>query len=108
MNVIKYSFTVASNCATYVAHVVTLSTFGDHVSLNVYVYCCVLVFVGVAQLYAGVVQYATIHDWITFQSPSLNVIKYSFTVASNWAMYVAHVVTDWISGLHVSLNVYVY
>ena len=46
-NVIKYSFTVLSNCAVYVAHVVTATTAGLHVSLNVYVYCAVAVFVGV-------------------------------------------------------------
>ena len=80
---IRYLFTIELNCAVYVAHVVTFSIAGLHVSLNVYVYCAVAVFVGVAHVYSGVSPYATIHVWIVFPSPSMNVIRYSFVVELN-------------------------
>jgi hypothetical protein len=51
---IVYLFTVELNSAVYVAQVVTDSIFGNQVSLKVYVYCAVLVLVGVAHEYIGI------------------------------------------------------
>ena len=105
IQVIVYLFTVESNCAVYVISPVTDEIVGDHVSLNVYVYCAVAVFVGIAHVYAGVSPYDTVSVHITMSFQSFHVIVYSFTVESNCAVYVISPVTDEIDGDQVLLNV---
>ena len=74
-------------------------------------YCASAAFVGVAQLYVGVVPYSTIHVCSVVPFQFLNVIKYLFVVLLNCAVIVqSHV--NFVPLLpHVfvhPLNVYVY
>ena len=74
-------------------------------------YCASAAFVGVAQLYVGVVPYSTIHVCNVVPFQFLNVIKYLFVVLLNCAVIVQFHVNFVQLLPHVfvhPLNVYVY
>jgi hypothetical protein len=83
INLIAYLITFSVNCAVYIASPTTETIIGLHVLLNVYVYCAVAVFVGVAQVYTGVCPYATCSVFKVFPSQSTQVIVYSLTFELN-------------------------
>ena len=93
--------------AVYVTFHWTAHVAGVH-HANVYVYCAVAVFVGVAQLYSGVSQYGTfVSVSNVVQLSFFHVTVYVFTVLLYVALYVKSHVTNANVGFH-HANVYVY